>query len=200
MFPSEPRELDFALVPCTCSECTEPLALLTVLVVASLRLNLWAFLYGVGVAFAMHAAPVYIAEVAPPALRGLLVALKEGFIVGGILAGFAASAAATAHDLPPALAFRAIWSPPLLIGTLILAGTLENFVCWAKSEACREEVTLMEEGRLFAYVVHAGVPSHADSDYEEQAGLWQPLGTHACMPLCGWAHGCMDTTSPLQLH
>ena len=38
----------------------------------------------------MHAAPMYIAETSPPSVRGTLISLKEGFIVGGILvrAGF----------------------------------------------------------------------------------------------------------------
>ncbi|KAL4459129.1 hypothetical protein ABPG75_013994 [Micractinium tetrahymenae] len=48
-------------------------------------------LYGVGIGFAMHAAPAYIAETSPPRVRGLLISLKEAFIVGGILAGYAAS-------------------------------------------------------------------------------------------------------------
>ena len=45
--------------------------------------------YGVGIGFAMHAAPAYIAETAPPSVRGLLISLKEALIVGGILAGYA---------------------------------------------------------------------------------------------------------------
>ena len=80
--------------------------------------------YGLGVAFAMHAAPVYIAEIAPPAVRGLLVSLKEGFIVLGILSGFAASATASAAALAPTLAFRAIWSPPLVVSVIVFAGML----------------------------------------------------------------------------
>ncbi|KAI3424105.1 hypothetical protein D9Q98_009466 [Chlorella vulgaris] len=48
-------------------------------------------LYGIGIGFAMHAAPAYIAETSPAKVRGLLISLKEAFIVGGILAGYAAS-------------------------------------------------------------------------------------------------------------
>jgi len=48
--------------------------------------------YGLGIALCMHAAPVYIAEVTPSRVRGLFVSLKEGFIVTGIMLGFAASA------------------------------------------------------------------------------------------------------------
>lgn len=48
--------------------------------------------YGLGIACAMHAAPAYIAETCPPEVRGLLISLKEAFIVGGILAGYAVGA------------------------------------------------------------------------------------------------------------
>lgn len=47
------------------------------------------FFYGAGIGFAMHAAPAYIAETTPPSVRGTLIALKEAFIVGGILLGYA---------------------------------------------------------------------------------------------------------------
>ncbi|KAJ8602201.1 hypothetical protein CTAYLR_003611 [Chrysophaeum taylorii] len=46
--------------------------------------------YGVGVGFAMHGAPSYIAETAPAHLRGGLVSAKEAMIVVGMLAGYAA--------------------------------------------------------------------------------------------------------------
>lgn len=46
------------------------------------------FLYGLGVGFAMHAAPVYIAEISPADLRGTLVSAKEAMIVLGIFLGF----------------------------------------------------------------------------------------------------------------
>ena len=35
------------------------------------------FTYGLGIGFAMHAAPMYIAETAPSSVRGLLISLKE---------------------------------------------------------------------------------------------------------------------------
>lgn len=41
-------------------------------------------LYGLGIGFAMHAAPAYIAETSPPAVRGLLISLKVS--VGGYMA------------------------------------------------------------------------------------------------------------------
>ena len=44
--------------------------------------------YGLGIGFAMHAAPAYIAEAAAPSVRGTLIALKEALIVTGVLLGY----------------------------------------------------------------------------------------------------------------
>mmetsp|Transcript_10576 Transcript_10576/g.23817 ORF Transcript_10576/g.23817 Transcript_10576/m.23817 type:complete len:504 (-) Transcript_10576:106-1617(-) len=44
--------------------------------------------YGLGIGFAMHAAPVYIAEMSPAEVRGMLVSAKEAVIVLGIFLGF----------------------------------------------------------------------------------------------------------------
>jgi sugar porter (SP) family MFS transporter len=49
-------------------------------------------LYGGGIGFAMHGAPIYIAETAPSRVRGAFISAKEGFIVGGILLGYVAGA------------------------------------------------------------------------------------------------------------
>jgi len=48
-------------------------------------------IYGLGIGFAMHGAPAYIAETAPEQVRGLLISLKEVLIVLGILLGYLAS-------------------------------------------------------------------------------------------------------------
>jgi sugar porter (SP) family MFS transporter len=58
---------------------------------------LWAtaaglLVYGFGIGFAVHAAPMYIAEIAPADYRGMLVSAKEGVIVLGMLFGFLAGA------------------------------------------------------------------------------------------------------------
>lgn len=44
--------------------------------------------YGYGCGFAMHGAPAYIGEMAPSEIRGLLVSLKEAFIVLGMVFGY----------------------------------------------------------------------------------------------------------------
>jgi len=49
--------------------------------------------YGAGIGFAMHAAPIFIAETAPSSVRGTLVSAKEALIVSGILAGYLVGAA-----------------------------------------------------------------------------------------------------------
>eukprot|EP00612_Vaucheria_litorea_P003536 CAMPEP_0171461060 /NCGR_PEP_ID=MMETSP0945-20130129/5666_1 /TAXON_ID=109269 /ORGANISM="Vaucheria litorea, Strain CCMP2940" /LENGTH=482 /DNA_ID=CAMNT_0011987345 /DNA_START=202 /DNA_END=1650 /DNA_ORIENTATION=- len=46
--------------------------------------------YGMGAGFAMHGAPAYISEMSPPSIRGILVGMKEVFIVLGILVGYVA--------------------------------------------------------------------------------------------------------------
>jgi len=51
-------------------------------------LLLGRFAYGVGCGFVMHGAPSYIAEMAPPSIRGTLVSLKEAAIVVGIAVGY----------------------------------------------------------------------------------------------------------------
>ncbi|BAF27342.1 D-xylose-proton symporter-like 2 [Oryza sativa Japonica Group] len=48
------------------------------------------FFYGIGIGLAMHAAPMYIAETAPSQIRGMLISLKEFFIVLGMLLGYIA--------------------------------------------------------------------------------------------------------------
>ena len=77
--------------------------------------------YGLGIAFSMHSAPVYISEMAPADKRGLLVSLKEGFIVLGILMGFGATAIAE-DVLDEATVYRAIWLPSRAIACIILIG------------------------------------------------------------------------------
>ena len=49
--------------------------------------------YGVGIGLAMHGAPTYIAETAPPSIRGALVSAKEAIIVLGLTVGYAVGAA-----------------------------------------------------------------------------------------------------------
>jgi MFS family permease len=80
--------------------------------------------YGLGIAMSMHAAPVYIAEMAPADKRGLLVSLKEGFIVLGILAGFAVSAVGSTL-VPEDAVFRIVWLPAAFVAAVIFVGMLQ---------------------------------------------------------------------------
>lgn len=55
-------------------------------------------IYGFGIGFCMHAAPLYIAEIAPSKLRGGLVAATEVIIVLGLLAGQLSGAVLLGRD------------------------------------------------------------------------------------------------------
>jgi len=46
------------------------------------------FVYGLAVGFAMHVAPLYIAEISPADVRGTLVSAKEAILVFGMFLGF----------------------------------------------------------------------------------------------------------------
>lgn len=56
-------------------------------------LLLGLLVFGIGVGFAMHAAPLYIAETTPASKRGTFVGAKEAMIVLGIFLGFASNLA-----------------------------------------------------------------------------------------------------------
>ena len=96
-----------------------------------------SIIYGLGCGFAMHGAPAYIGEMAPSAIRGLLVSMKEAFIVLGMVFGY--SLGFVFHKTPGgwgytyglsgilALAFLAgIWSLPFSARWLALKGRNEE--------------------------------------------------------------------------
>jgi MFS family permease len=76
------RELQLAALLYFIGSCAQGAAPSLELLVAG------RFAYGLGIGFAMHAAPMYVSETAPSRVRGLLISVKEGFIVGGILLGY----------------------------------------------------------------------------------------------------------------
>jgi sugar porter (SP) family MFS transporter len=82
--------------------------------------------YGIGIAFSMHGAPTYIAEMAPPSLRGLLVSLKEAFIVVGILLGFATGYLLCSDESSQMVVGGWKWAygSSFIFSTLMLFGTL----------------------------------------------------------------------------
>jgi len=81
--------------------------------------------YGLGIGFAMHGAPVYIAETAPSKVRGLLISLKEGFIVGGILVGYLVSYAVVDQEAGwrTLLSSSVYLAVPLTVGMSYLPNT-----------------------------------------------------------------------------
>jgi len=76
--------------------------------------------YGLGIGFAMHGAPVYIAETAPSSLRGTLISLKEAAIVFGILCGYFCASQYVGEDGGWRTMFLS--SVPLALLTLVGAG------------------------------------------------------------------------------
>jgi len=77
--------------------------------------------YGFGIGFSMHAAPLYIAEISPPDVRGTLVAAKEAFIVGGIMFGFGAIAVFEKAGVPDDQQWRWAWFVPIIFAFVVLA-------------------------------------------------------------------------------
>jgi len=51
-------------------------------------LSIGRWIYGIGIGFAMHGGPTYLAETTPSTIRGMMVGGKEIAIVCGILAGY----------------------------------------------------------------------------------------------------------------
>lgn len=70
-------------------------------------------IYGFGCGFAMHGAPAYIGEMAPSAIRGLLVSLKEAFIVLGMVLGYAIGYSYS--TTPGGWRYTYLWSAPFSI-------------------------------------------------------------------------------------
>lgn len=101
-------------------------------------------LYGLGVGLTMHAAPAYVAETAPSNVRGLLISLKEGFIVGGILLGYIACWAQGPDLLEGSgEGFRVVYGAALPVALLVGAGmwSLPASPRWlAQSGAARAEI------------------------------------------------------------
>lgn len=85
----------FVAIPTT-SATTDPLTFSSpsqlvetvILLLLLLLLLVGRFVYGVGIALAMHGGPTYIAEMSPSSIRGILVSMKEAAIVTGILIGY----------------------------------------------------------------------------------------------------------------
>ena len=89
-------------------------------------LVLFRVIFGIGIGFSMHGAPTYIAEMAPPNLRGLLVSLKEAFIVIGILLGFVVGYVLCSDNSPYIVegGWKWAYGSSIIFSTLMLLGTL----------------------------------------------------------------------------
>ncbi|KAA8492444.1 D-xylose-proton symporter-like 3, chloroplastic [Porphyridium purpureum] len=87
--------------------------------------------YGLGIGFGMHAAPLYIAESTPKQLRGLLLSAKEAAIVTGILLGYISSAV-FGPNLPVDVSWRAMFASAeaIAVPVLVLSAFLPESPRW----------------------------------------------------------------------
>ncbi|KAI8100437.1 hypothetical protein M9435_006921 [Picochlorum sp. BPE23] len=77
-------------------------------------------LYGLGIGFSMHAAPAYIAETSPASVRGVLISMKEAFIVTGILLGYLVSYL----EVSTLGGWRRIYGDAVPLGFILVCGML----------------------------------------------------------------------------
>lgn len=93
--------------------------------------------YGFGCGFCMHGAPAYIGEMAPYQIRGLLVSLKEAFIVVGITLGYSIGYGMSYLDggwkytygfaiIPASVMFLGVYYLPPSCRWLALKGNIEE--------------------------------------------------------------------------
>lgn len=139
--------------------------------------------YGTGIGFAMHGAPAYISEMSPPDLRGILVSLKECFIVLGILLGYCMGYATDdivggwriiyAASIVPALTF--------MIGMYFMPSSARWLLLRGRPDEAHKSLAFVN-------------PQISDEDFNQIAGnaskaveagnvtladLWQPRCRHA---------------------
>ncbi|QDZ22558.1 MFS sugar transporter [Chloropicon primus] len=93
------------------------------------------FVYGTGIGLAMHSAPAYVAEIAPQAMRGLLIAMKEAMIVLGILLGYCAGSVFSSPG-----GWRSIWglASPLALVSLVGMAFQHESPRWLASRSVRK--------------------------------------------------------------
>lgn len=130
------------------------------------------FTYGLGIGFAMHAAPMYIAETAPSSVRGLLISLKEGFIVGGILLGYLGSYIINGEDdgWRTLLSSSIVLSGALALGMVRLPDSPRWLAQQGRSDDARAALVKVRGKRATGDAFEAEVEAMTTSSHMSGAG------------------------------
>ena len=154
------------------------------LAVGPLDFSLARFIGGVGIGVATVAAPLYIAEISPPRLRGRLTGLFQFNIVFGILMAYVSNAllrGTSEHDWRWMLGVEAIPAAIYSAAALLLPESPRWLMRWrgegAAAEVLRSLSPSMPEAevqsQLNAFAADSATPAAADAG--EPTRLLQPL-------------------------
>lgn len=141
--------------------------------------------YGLGIGFSMHSAPLYIAEIAPADVRGFLIALKEGFIALGIAAGFLLIAVLDASSIPPQHHWRITWAVP----GVVALGVLGLLACYAPPSP-RWLMRMKRPGEARAALSFLRPAASADTLSEEVGLMHAASGADDALPAPDASSGC----------
>mmetsp|Transcript_25525 Transcript_25525/g.52216 ORF Transcript_25525/g.52216 Transcript_25525/m.52216 type:complete len:524 (-) Transcript_25525:101-1672(-) len=94
-------------------------------------------IFGVGVGFAMHGAPTYMAEMTPPAMRGSVVAAKEFMVMLGVLMGYAGGYSASGNN--DHWFHMYAWGILISLTMLLLTWSIPRSVRWLMLRSNQEE-------------------------------------------------------------
>eukprot|EP00545_Synedropsis_sp_CCMP1620_P013537 CAMPEP_0119020736 /NCGR_PEP_ID=MMETSP1176-20130426/24631_1 /TAXON_ID=265551 /ORGANISM="Synedropsis recta cf, Strain CCMP1620" /LENGTH=569 /DNA_ID=CAMNT_0006975207 /DNA_START=39 /DNA_END=1748 /DNA_ORIENTATION=+ len=122
-----------------------------------MTLLLGRLLFGCGVGFIQHAAPIYMSEMCPARIRGSVVTAKEAFIVIGIVVGYAAGDLLSKGD-PLRWADLYASTAIITIPVLLMSTMIPRSMRWLLMNG------EIEEAKASMQFVHA---DNIDADFEE---------------------------------
>jgi sugar porter (SP) family MFS transporter len=145
-------------------------------------------IYGYGCGFAMHGAPAYIGEMAPPAIRGLLVSLKEAFIVLGMVLGYSIGYAYA--DTVGGWRYTYFWSCPFAVAMFFGMFYLPYSARWLAlkgrvleaRESLRFVLPNLPESEAEAMQEVANKAAEAQEQNKSMAGDWKRLTSPTILP------------------
>lgn len=134
------------------------------------------FFYGIGIGFAMHSAPIYIAEMSPPHIRGLLISAKETFIVFGILLGYIVGY--LIQDYIQYLFLSSIvFSITMLIGLMFIPESTRWLLFQNNYDAAYQSLYFyckQDHEQLFDIIINNQSNSESLPNAQREATLWKP--------------------------